>query len=152
GGGASSSESENGKEPASASAPKLSKPIQKQPSPTNDEEPAPPPKQPKAAAPKAKKAAAAPPSESSQEEEKEPPAPKAKKSGGGKVGGGGGETDLMSLEDAVLDVKRDTTDTNWCLFSYSKQTNGVVFEAKGSGGHEEFMENLDDGKVQYGLL
>jgi len=56
--------------------------------------------------------------------------------------------DTASLEDAVQDVKRDTTgmrissldyhetyliiekDTNWCLFSYSKQANAIVFEAK----------------------
>eukprot|EP00003_Mantamonas_plastica_P025982 TRINITY_DN518_c1_g2_i1.p1 TRINITY_DN518_c1_g2~~TRINITY_DN518_c1_g2_i1.p1 ORF type:complete len:268 (+),score=108.81 TRINITY_DN518_c1_g2_i1:614-1417(+) len=56
-----------------------------------------------------------------------------------------------NLKDAVFDVKDDSSETDWCTFGYEAK-NTIVFEEKGTGGHEELMTKFPEDKVIYALL
>jgi hypothetical protein len=67
-------------------------------------------------------------------------------------------TDLVFANDAeaqgaITDLRNNTTQTNWILFSYSdSQKNTLNLTGTGSGGIEELKSHLDLGRVSYGLV
>lgn len=61
--------------------------------------------------------------------------------------------DLHEIKDAIADVRSDKTPTNWVLLSYQgENSNDVALVGKGDGGVNEFIAQLHDDKVGYGLL
>lgn len=60
------------------------------------------------------------------------------------------ESDAKS---AISEVRSDSNDTNWCLFTYEDpKSNKIVVVSKGSGGLEELKGSLTKDQVGYGLL
>mmetsp|Transcript_2936 Transcript_2936/g.9206 ORF Transcript_2936/g.9206 Transcript_2936/m.9206 type:complete len:603 (+) Transcript_2936:173-1981(+) len=57
-----------------------------------------------------------------------------------------------SIDDAVHQVKNDHIATNWALFQYEPKSNSVGVDCQGEGGYNEFLSNLSEAKVQWGLL
>jgi hypothetical protein len=54
---------------------------------------------------------------------------------------------------ALKDVRDNTTPTNWALFSYEgPKSEKVVLVGTGTGGVEEFVSNLNDNMIGYGLI
>jgi hypothetical protein len=54
---------------------------------------------------------------------------------------------------ALSEVRSDTNDTNWCLFTYSEAAkNTIDLVGKGAGGVEELKTHLAAGKMFYGLV
>lgn len=61
--------------------------------------------------------------------------------------------DLGEIQDAIKDVRSDTSDTDWMLMNYQQGKNNTIqFLGKGSGGLSEVVSNLTDDSVTYGLL
>jgi phosphopantetheinyl transferase (holo-ACP synthase) len=57
------------------------------------------------------------------------------------------------VKDALLDLKSDSTDTNWILFEYNEKDNSAIqFSGKGSKGLDELRTKLNTKRVQYALL
>lgn len=56
-----------------------------------------------------------------------------------------------ALKEAYEDVKLDSSATNWTLFGYVPGTNKLQVTASGSGGLEEFAEELNSGTPGYGF-
>jgi hypothetical protein len=54
------------------------------------------------------------------------------------------------LKAAYEDVLSDSSDTNWALFGYDKQTNDLKVVETGDGGIEELAEEFSGSKIQYG--
>lgn len=64
-----------------------------------------------------------------------------------------GFVDEQEGKNALLDVRSDSTDTNWCLFSYEgPKSNKITLVGKGSGGADQLAEHLKDDMVGYGLV
>jgi len=64
-------------------------------------------------------------------------------------------SDEASLKEALLDVRSDTSDTNWVLMTYdssSPTSNSIVLLGKGSGGTTELVSHLVNNMVGYGLV
>jgi len=54
---------------------------------------------------------------------------------------------------ALQEVRKDSFDTDWCLFGYENaKSQKIVLLGKGSGGIEELKEQLKDDIVGYGLI
>jgi len=61
--------------------------------------------------------------------------------------------DERGLKEAIQDVRKDTSNTNWVLASYdAPNSNNVVLLGSGSGGSEELVSLLKDDIVAYGLV
>ena len=58
----------------------------------------------------------------------------------------------VSIEDAVAQVRNDQSDSDWVIFSFNPKTAQPEFEVSGSGGYDEFLDNISDSKVQYGFV
>jgi len=56
------------------------------------------------------------------------------------------------VSDAVLDVKNESSGTNWALFGYKPKTNELKVDGTGDGGLAEFVEELNDGKILFGFV
>eukprot|EP01117_Protostelium_nocturnum_P009517 TRINITY_DN339_c0_g1_i1.p1 TRINITY_DN339_c0_g1~~TRINITY_DN339_c0_g1_i1.p1 ORF type:complete len:503 (+),score=236.61 TRINITY_DN339_c0_g1_i1:179-1687(+) len=70
-----------------------------------------------------------------------------------KAGGDLNFSDQNQLKSEIQDVRADSTDTNWVLFSYADDTsNTVVLKGKGSDGVSGLLNELDDKTVGYGLV
>jgi len=54
--------------------------------------------------------------------------------------------------DAIMEIKDTTTANNWVLLGYVPKTSQLKVVSKGEGGLEEFTEELNDGKIQFGYL
>jgi len=64
-----------------------------------------------------------------------------------------GFVDEQQGKDALFDVRSDSTDTDWCLFSYENpKSNKIVLVGKGNGGANQLVENLKDDMVGYGFV
>lgn len=50
------------------------------------------------------------------------------------------------IQEAVFDVRRDDTETDWCAFGY-KNKNTLHLAGKGSGGHTELLNFLREDEV-----
>jgi hypothetical protein len=50
------------------------------------------------------------------------------------------------IQDAVEDVRSDSTETNWVAIGY-KGKAVLEYSGSGTGGHAELMEFLDEAKV-----
>ncbi|CAM9566850.1 unnamed protein product [Phaeothamnion confervicola] len=59
--------------------------------------------------------------------------------------------DPERLRAAILAVRSDADETNWCLFGY-KDAKTVGFVGQGSGGLDDLMAHTQDGVVNYGLF
>eukprot|EP01147_Barroeca_monosierra_P000843 gene843-4115_t len=55
------------------------------------------------------------------------------------------------IQEAVFDVRRDDTETDWCAFGY-KNKNTLHLAGKGSGGHTELLNFLREDEVYFCLL
>ncbi|ELT87073.1 hypothetical protein CAPTEDRAFT_173451 [Capitella teleta] len=66
------------------------------------------------------------------------------------------KVDLNRNRESILLAHKEVFDTNnpinWALFSYEGQTNVLKLVSKGDGGFEEFMDDLNSGKIMYGYL
>ncbi|MDP2436304.1 MAG: hypothetical protein Q8P67_11210, partial [archaeon] len=54
------------------------------------------------------------------------------------------------IPEVVRDLRNDSSDTDWLLLE--AKGSSVVFQASGTGGFHEFIDNISDSKIQYGLL
>ncbi|XP_033828248.1 drebrin-like b isoform X2 [Periophthalmus magnuspinnatus] len=54
-----------------------------------------------------------------------------------------------TLTAAYKEVVDEKSDTNWALFTYEGNTDDIRLAAKGDGGLEEMIEDLNSGKVMY---
>ncbi|KAJ3206396.1 hypothetical protein HDU67_008214 [Dinochytrium kinnereticum] len=54
-----------------------------------------------------------------------------------------------AVHDAYLDVLAESSQTNWVLFGYDKNSNDLRVNGSGDGGLEELAEEWDDAKIQY---
>jgi len=67
-------------------------------------------------------------------------------------------TDLVfsnetEANEALSEVRSNTIDTNWCLFTYSEGAkNTIELVGKGTGGVAELKDRLDPAKMFYGLV
>lgn len=57
-----------------------------------------------------------------------------------------------SIADAVRDIRDDSSETDWVLLELGSGGIGVVFEGSGSGGFDEFIDHISEGKIQFALL
>jgi len=61
--------------------------------------------------------------------------------------------DEASCKQALADVRKNDTPTNWCLFTYSESAkNTIDLVGKGGGGIEELKGHLNDSKMFYGMV
>lgn len=64
-----------------------------------------------------------------------------------------GFVDQQQAKDALLDVRSDQTETNWCLFNYEDpKSSKIILAGRGSGGLDQLKEHLKSDQVAYGLL
>lgn len=56
-----------------------------------------------------------------------------------------------ALVEAVLDVRDDSTETNWCAFGYKDKTT-IELKATGTGGHDELMNYCTPDAILFCLL
>jgi len=54
-----------------------------------------------------------------------------------------------SLFDVFEDVRNDSSPTNWVIYGYVPKTEKIKVEATGTGGLDEVIDHLSDGKVHY---
>jgi len=61
--------------------------------------------------------------------------------------------DEAASKEALADVRKNDTPTDWCLFKYSEAAKNVIdLVGKGGGGIEELKTHLDETKMFYGLV
>jgi len=61
--------------------------------------------------------------------------------------------DRNQADEALRDVRKDTTPTNWAIFGYQPGTkNVIVFQHSGEGDIEELKKYLKEDEIQYALL
>jgi hypothetical protein len=58
-----------------------------------------------------------------------------------------------NVRGGIKSVRDDSNDTNWCIISYdAPRSKTLTLAGSGSGGVAEFIENLKDDQVCYGLV
>lgn len=55
------------------------------------------------------------------------------------------------IKQAFDDVRNESTETNWLLATYEPKSSRLKLVGSGSGGWEEMIEDLSDGKIYYGF-
>mmetsp|Transcript_10300 Transcript_10300/g.23851 ORF Transcript_10300/g.23851 Transcript_10300/m.23851 type:complete len:221 (-) Transcript_10300:60-722(-) len=61
------------------------------------------------------------------------------------------DVSATNLKDAIADVRSDSSETTWCVFTYQGKTT-IVLKSKGTGGMDAMKAGLDDAEVSYCLL
>lgn len=64
--------------------------------------------------------------------------------------------DLKKNQNEILKIHKEVSDpksnTNWALFGYEGKSGTLEVVSKGDGGVEEFLQELNSGRIMYGYL
>ena len=59
---------------------------------------------------------------------------------------------LIKISDGVAKVRSDIDDTNWILYRFDSAKKNIHYHASGSGGYSQFVQEVRDELVMFGLL
>jgi hypothetical protein len=59
---------------------------------------------------------------------------------------------LLKIADGVAKVRSDSDSTNWVLYRFDGAKKNIHYHSSGSGGYSEFVQEVADDLVMFGLL